>query len=318
MAGGGGGRDPPGLSFSIENLLFDRGAGRAEPPPPGPEPLSDGDAPRPQSRGAPGGEAGEGEEEGGAERGGSSSDGPQDKPGQSYIALISTAILASRDKKLLLCDIYQWIMDNYPYFKSKDKNWRNSVRHNLSLNECFVKAGRSDSGKGHYWAIHPANYQDFSKGDYHRRRARRRIRRVAGQLACPLLPPAYLPHRPGATPCWCCPPPYLPCLPARVYWSWAALPAPPGLLAPKAAGPHILYPPSSPPPPPPLGDENTCRDAAPSGRPEYDQLGLRYPLWARDRQRLLPGKQRRTDSGDGWRAAPAQAQPPSTVRQRDP
>uniref|UniRef100_W5MFM1 Forkhead box Q2 n=1 Tax=Lepisosteus oculatus TaxID=7918 RepID=W5MFM1_LEPOC len=225
MAGGGGGRDPPGLSFSIENLLFDRGAGRAEPPPPGPEPLSDGDAPRPQSRGAPGGEAGEGEEEGGAERGGSSSDGPQDKPGQSYIALISTAILASRDKKLLLCDIYQWIMDNYPYFKSKDKNWRNSVRHNLSLNECFVKAGRSDSGKGHYWAIHPANYQDFSKGDYHRRRARRRIRRVAGQLACPLLPPAYLPHRPGATPCWCCPPPYLPCLPARVYWSWAALPA---------------------------------------------------------------------------------------------
>lgn len=42
-----------------------------------------------------------------------------DKPNQSYIALISKAILASEQKKLLLCDIYQWIMDNYPYFKSQ-------------------------------------------------------------------------------------------------------------------------------------------------------------------------------------------------------
>lgn len=60
---------------------------------------------------------------------------------------------------------------------TQEKSWRNSVRHNLSLNECFVKAGRSDNGKGHFWAIHPANLEDFSKGDYHRRRARRRIRR---------------------------------------------------------------------------------------------------------------------------------------------
>ncbi|NXA02942.1 FOXA3 factor, partial [Nesospiza acunhae] len=98
---------------------------------------------------------------------------PGDKPAQSYIALISTAILSSPEKKLLLSDIYQWIMDNYPYFKNKEKSWRNSVRHNLSLNECFVKAGRSDNGKGHFWAIHPANLEDFAKGDYHRRRARR-------------------------------------------------------------------------------------------------------------------------------------------------
>lgn len=50
----------------------------------------------------------------------SSSSSPEksaDKPNQSYIALISKAILASEQKKLLLCDIYQWIMDNYPYFK---------------------------------------------------------------------------------------------------------------------------------------------------------------------------------------------------------
>lgn len=49
----------------------------------------------------------------------SSPENAADKPNQSYIALISKAILASEQKKLLLCDIYQWIMDHFPYFKSK-------------------------------------------------------------------------------------------------------------------------------------------------------------------------------------------------------
>ncbi|XP_063811385.1 forkhead box protein D5-C-like [Pseudophryne corroboree] len=100
-----------------------------------------------------------------------------EKPNQSYIALISSAILSTPEKRLQLSDIYQWIMDTYPYYDNQDKSWRNSVRHNLSLNECFIKAGRSDNGKGHYWAVHPANIEAFSRGDYQRRRARRRIRR---------------------------------------------------------------------------------------------------------------------------------------------
>ncbi|XP_066925155.1 uncharacterized protein [Clytia hemisphaerica] len=99
------------------------------------------------------------------------------KPTQSYIALIATAILKSKDKRLVLSDIYKYILDNYSYFQSQDKSWRNSIRHNLSLNECFIKVGRSEQGKGHYWAIHPANYDDFSQGDFRRRRARRRVRR---------------------------------------------------------------------------------------------------------------------------------------------
>uniref|UniRef100_A0A670Z301 Forkhead box protein G1 n=1 Tax=Pseudonaja textilis TaxID=8673 RepID=A0A670Z301_PSETE len=110
-----------------------------------------------------------------------------DKPNQSYVALISTAILSSPRKKLLLSDIYQWIMDHYPYFKNK-KSWRNSVRHNLSLNECFVKAGHSNNGKGHFWAIHPDNLEDFSKGVYHRR-AQLVFCPVAG-WAWPSQPPA--------------------------------------------------------------------------------------------------------------------------------
>ncbi|XP_054458989.1 forkhead box Q2 [Anoplopoma fimbria] len=151
-----------------------------------------------------------------------------DKPNQSYIALISKAILASEQKKLLLCDIYQWIMDHYPYFKSKDKNWRNSVRHNLSLNDCFVKAGRSDNGKGHFWAIHPTNYQDFSNGDYHCRRARRRVRRAAGQFPLSSLSSLYHPAlaRPHRTTYWCCPQAQtvpLSCLAPRLYWPWSSV-----------------------------------------------------------------------------------------------
>lgn len=54
----------------------------------------------------------------------SDSEKAEDKPNQSYIALISKAILASEVKKLLLCDIYQWIMDHYPYFKSKVRSYQ--------------------------------------------------------------------------------------------------------------------------------------------------------------------------------------------------
>ncbi|KAJ8374516.1 hypothetical protein SKAU_G00050960 [Synaphobranchus kaupii] len=238
------GRERLGIRFTIDYLLFNKGSGcsRGEPearahtpdvvphgikvePSQGTLQESFGLGLQSQEKGAKGLEEGnKGKDEG--RQGSTSSESPQGKPNQSYIALISMAILASADKKLLLCDIYQWIMDHYPYFKRKDKNWRNSVRHNLSLNECFIKAGRSNSGKGHFWAIHPTNLQDFSKGDYHRRRARRRIRRAVRQIPYP-MPPVYhpVPHL-RCTPLWGLPPDHrLSCVPARMYWSWAALPA---------------------------------------------------------------------------------------------
>lgn len=102
------------------------------------------------------------------------------KPQHSYIGLIAMAILGSAEGKLVLSDIYQYILDNYPYFRARGPGWRNSIRHNLSLNDCFVKAGRSANGKGHYWAIHPANVDDFKKGDFRRRKAQRKVRRHMG------------------------------------------------------------------------------------------------------------------------------------------
>ena len=102
------------------------------------------------------------------------------KPSQSYIGLIAMGILSAKDKKLVLSDIYQWILDNYPYFRTRGPGWRNSIRHNLSLNDCFVKAGRAANGKGHYWAIHPAVVADFERGDFRRRRAQTKVRKAMG------------------------------------------------------------------------------------------------------------------------------------------
>jgi len=99
-----------------------------------------------------------------------------EKPAFSYIALIAMAILSSDQKKLSLSEIYAYIEENYPYYRRKGPGWRNSIRHNLSLNDCFVKVGRCSNGKGNYWGIHPANFEDFSQGDFRRRRAKRRIR----------------------------------------------------------------------------------------------------------------------------------------------
>ena len=90
------------------------------------------------------------------------------------------AILSSPEKKLVLADIYQYVLDNFPYFRHRGQGWRNSIRHNLSLNDFFLKAGRAANGKGHYWAIHPACVDDFQKGDFRRRRAQRKVRKHMG------------------------------------------------------------------------------------------------------------------------------------------
>ena len=100
------------------------------------------------------------------------------KPTQSYISIISTAILTKPDKKILLHEIYEFFEEKFPYFKYVESQaWKNSIRHNLSLNECFIKNGRSDNGKGNFWSVHPACISDFSRGDFRRRQARQRAKR---------------------------------------------------------------------------------------------------------------------------------------------
>ncbi|KAI8884917.1 hypothetical protein K501DRAFT_247022 [Backusella circina FSU 941] len=77
------------------------------------------------------------------------------KPPYSYATLIKYAIENSQRKKLTLSEIYQWVIDHYPFYGTAGTGWKNSIRHNLSLNKSFVRVARpiNEPGKGSYWQV---------------------------------------------------------------------------------------------------------------------------------------------------------------------
>ncbi|XP_019733562.1 forkhead box protein B2 [Hippocampus comes] len=111
------------------------------------------------------------------------------KPPYSYISLTAMAIQNSQDKMLPLSDIYKFIMDRFPYYRDNTQRWQNSLRHNLSFNDCFIKIPRrpDQPGKGSFWALHPDCGDMFENGSFLRRRKRFKVLR-AELAACKSSP----------------------------------------------------------------------------------------------------------------------------------
>lgn len=90
----------------------------------------------------------------------------------SYADLITQAITTAPEKRLTLSQIYEWMVHNVAYFKDKgDSNssagWKNSIRHNLSLHNRFMRVQNEGTGKSSWWMINP----DAKPGKSARRRA---------------------------------------------------------------------------------------------------------------------------------------------------
>lgn len=67
-----------------------------------------------------------------------------------------------------------FLQQRFGYYKEKFPAWQNSIRHNLSLNDCFIKVPREpgNPGKGNFWTLDPMAEDMFDNGSFLRRRKR--------------------------------------------------------------------------------------------------------------------------------------------------
>ncbi|XP_075725189.1 uncharacterized protein LOC119179386 isoform X2 [Rhipicephalus microplus] len=108
------------------------------------------------------------------------------KPPYSYATLICMAMKANKNK-MTLSSIYKWIRENFLYYRNADPSWQNSIRHNLSLNKCFIKVPRSkdEPGKGGFWKLDPVYADSLVDGVFKKRRPAQRHPGAPGTATVP-------------------------------------------------------------------------------------------------------------------------------------
>ena len=93
------------------------------------------------------------------------------KPPYSYAALICMAIESDVEKKATMPEIIHYIQSNFAYYRSQ-KKWHGTIRHDLTVNDCFTKLSPRPGQKACLWAIDPQFQDMFCKGNFRRRRYR--------------------------------------------------------------------------------------------------------------------------------------------------
>ena len=76
------------------------------------------------------------------------------------LLMVILSVLKKLKEYFIFNDFFFIFSDHFPYFKTAPNGWKNSVRHNLSLNKCFEKiekpsANGTNQRKGCLWAMNP-------------------------------------------------------------------------------------------------------------------------------------------------------------------
>ncbi|XP_023211382.1 forkhead box protein Q1-like [Centruroides sculpturatus] len=98
------------------------------------------------------------------------------KPPYSYITLIAMAIRDSPSGKLTLAEINEYLKTKFSFFQGEYTGWKNSIRHNLSLNDCFRKILKDPQrpwGKDNYWTLNHTSDFAIENGIFCRRKGRK-------------------------------------------------------------------------------------------------------------------------------------------------
>ncbi|KAF8540515.1 hypothetical protein BDD12DRAFT_880464 [Trichophaea hybrida] len=76
---------------------------------------------------------------------------------EPYAVIIYRALMSVPDKRMVLADIYDYFRQNQPARAERDSGWKNSIRHNLSMNGDFIKEPLpdepQDNAKRNIWVL---------------------------------------------------------------------------------------------------------------------------------------------------------------------